>query len=318
MYNCVAKVAKVSFPRTSADMDAFELRSAKLLHSTTTSKLSSKNWFVLNEKICGVRVGKFLSSSPLVANFPTEFATVQLSDFENGGNFDRRGVQKEEVPIASSFGVVSAILRQKFKVEEIEKYLWLVKEINSLNFKAELNGIDDHEDQAAASDATEELHAQTVCDAIKGIEERNMQLEADLERASAQLKSLQEEIKKFEQPVVEPKREDNVSGDVWSLVGDVCDKYQVHLADIIAAKVRSPEVSKTLSNIAEKVMKNNGPVQALEAMLGDFAPDFLQSLRVPDWTLLYFKLQSRIPDQAWQTLLSITKLGRTGVSQNVN
>ena len=51
-------------------------------------------------------------------------------------------------------------------------------------------------------------------------------------------------------------------------------------------------------------------------MLGDSGPQFLQSLRVPDWTSLYFKLQSRIPDQAWQTLLSICKLGRTGVSHN--
>lgn len=116
MYNCVAKVVKVSFPRARAAMDAFELRSAKLLHSTTTS--TSKNWFVLNEKICDVRVGKFLSNSPLVANVPTEFATIQFSDFANGRNFDRRGVQNEEVPIASSFGVVSAILRQKFKAEE--------------------------------------------------------------------------------------------------------------------------------------------------------------------------------------------------------
>ena len=104
-------------------MDAFELRSAELLHSTTTS--DSKNWFVLNEKICGVRVGKFISNSPLVANFPTEFATVQLSDLKNGGNFDRRGVQQqnEKVAIASSFGVVSSILRQKFKGQEIDKYL---------------------------------------------------------------------------------------------------------------------------------------------------------------------------------------------------
>ena len=51
--------------------------------------------------------------------------------------------------------------------------------------------------------------------------------------------------------------------------------------------------------------------------MGDSAAQFLQSLRVPDWTLLYFKLQSRIPDQAWQTLVSLTKLGRTGVSHNL-
>lgn len=51
--------------------------------------------------------------------------------------------------------------------------------------------------------------------------------------------------------------------------------------------------------------------------MGDSAAQFLQSLRVPDWTLLYFKLQSRIPDQAWQTLVSLTKLGITGVSHNL-
>ena len=72
-----------------------------------------------------------------------------------------------------------------------------------------------------------------------------------------------------------------------------------------------------LSDIAYKIRINSSsPLQALETMLGYSGPQFLQSLRVPDWTPLYFKLQSRIPDQAWQTLLSICKLGRTGVSHN--
>ena len=57
--------------------------------------------------------------------------------------------------------------------------------------------------------------------------------------------------------------------------------------------------------------------RCLSSLMGDSAAQFLQSLRVPDWTLLYFKLQSRIPDQAWQTLVSLTKLGRTGVSHNL-
>ena len=48
-------------------------------------------------------------------------------------------------------------------------------------------------------------------------------------------------------------------------------------------------------------------------MFGDSAPECFQSLRVSDWTLLYFKLQSRIPDQGWQTMLNLTKLRRTGV-----
>ncbi|CAH3104237.1 unnamed protein product [Pocillopora meandrina] len=68
-----------------------------------------------------------------------------------------------------------------------------------------------------------------------------------------------------------------------------------------------------MSDIAEQLLRKKDPKQALEAILGDSAPKLFKSLRVPDWTLLYFKLQSRIPDQGWQTLLNFTKLGRTKV-----
>jgi len=51
-------------------------------------------------------------------------------------------------------------------------------------------------------------------------------------------------------------------------------------------------------------------------MLRGSAGKFFQSLHVPDWTLLYFKLQYKIPDQGWQMLLCTFKLGRTSVSFN--
>lgn len=77
-------------------------------------------------------------------------------------------------------------------------------------------------------------------------------------------------------------------------------------------------MGRILSDIASKVAsKSSSPRQVIEAIIGDSAAQFLQSLRVPDWTLLYVKLQSRIPDQAWQTLVSLTKLGITGVSHNL-
>lgn len=99
---------------------------------------------------------------------------------------------------------------------------------------------------------------------------------------------------------------------------DVCDRYQVHLASVIADRALKPEVAKTLSDIADQLMEKKEPKEVLEIMLGGSAGKFFQSLHVPDWTLLYFKLQSRIPDQGWQMLLSISKLGRTGVSFNFN
>ena len=102
--------------------------------------------------------------------------------------------------------------------------------------------------------------------------------------------------------------------DAWNSLIDVCDKYQVHLASVIADRALKPEVAKTLSDIADQLMEKKEPREVLEIMLGGSAGKFFQSLHVPDWTLLYFKLQSRIPDQGWQMLLSISKLGRTGVS----
>ena len=113
------------------------------------------------------------------------------------------------------------------------------------------------------------------------------------------------------------KEEKIADQDVWTSISDVCEKFQIYSypADVIVNEKHRPEVAQLLSDIAEKIRSNSSsPLQALETVLGDSSVKFFQSLRVPDWTLLYFKLQSRIPDQAWQTLLNICKLGRTGVS----
>ena len=90
-------------------MHPFELRRVELLHSPSTDE--ARQWFILSFKVCDVRVSKFFSSCPLVAHFPSEFFTVQLSDLKNGGSLDGRYVQNNAVAIASLFGVVSAILR---------------------------------------------------------------------------------------------------------------------------------------------------------------------------------------------------------------
>ena len=108
-------------------MESFELRRAELLHSSITN---GRQWFPLNRKICGaLRVAKFMSSSSLVANCPVEFALVPLESVKNGGSFDRRlMLEGNRVAIASPFGVICAILRQKINEGEIGKYAWIVKD----------------------------------------------------------------------------------------------------------------------------------------------------------------------------------------------
>ena len=55
--------------------------------------------------------------------------------------------------------------------------------------------------------------------------------------------------------------------------------------------------------------------KAVKVILSDETyQTFMQSMAVPDWVLLYFKISARLPDGAWQMLLNLTKLGDTKVT----
>lgn len=201
-------------------MQSFELRRAELLHSSITN---GRQWFPVKRKICGaLSVAKFMSSSSLVANFPMEFALVPLESVKNGGSFDQRlMLEGNRVAIASPFGVICAILRQKINEGEIGKYAWIVNALNSIQIDSETDEV-----QAASSaiDPAEELKAAT--DLIAIIRRENDQLKADLDRAQVRLKSLAEELNNVEllapEAKVKPKtvdkedvkKEDKVAKDV--------------------------------------------------------------------------------------------------------
>ena len=78
-------------------------------------------------------------------------------------------------------------------------------------------------------------------------------------------------------------------------------------------------VSETLSEIVNLVMDAKGSKKGLkELLMPETYQRVVESMRVPDWVLLYFKLQARLPDAGWQTLLNLTQLGRSGVSSTLN
>ena len=295
-------------------MEAFDLHRVDLCSGDP-----AKQWFLLNSVICGGKPSKFMARCPLVESFPSEFAVIPVTDIKDGGLPDRRVCKGEVafVHVASLFGVVSAILRKTFKESERDSYVWLVDTINSLQI-----GVDQQPNPAAPSVAqnnTEnKLKLNASSNLLERIEEENFKLKAELEDAVARLESLRQEVETFShgQSTTRSQSEEGTS-DVWTLISDVREKYQLPLASAIAGQVHNPEVEKLLSEIAEELTAKKGPKQAFETMLGDSVPHFFQSLRVPDWVLLYFKLQAKIPDQGWQTLLSLTNLGRIGVSYSL-
>ena len=265
-----------------------------------------------------------MARCPLVESFPTEFASVKMTDIQNSGDLDQRAFRGEVVPVALLFGVLCAVLRKNVKASERENYASLIEAVNSIKMGTETERqrsprgpVVEPEPPKQNVDVSLQRNEIKLKLRIENVEEENIKLKASLEEAFEQLKTLRDEAQKTDcsppSTTANAKSEEFQDDSVWTLISDVREKYQVPLASAIAGQVHNPKVAKMLSDVAEKLVEKSGPKQAFEVMLGDSAPDFFQSLRVPDWTLLYFKLQSRIPDQGWQTMLSLTRLGRTGV-----
>ena len=89
--------------------------------------------------------------------------------------------------ITCLFGVVSAVLRQKFKEGEAAKYRWLVDAINSLKIgKTEVETSDiDIRPESSEADLRDPLKA--ACDTASAIERENDRLKAHFDQAQRQL-----------------------------------------------------------------------------------------------------------------------------------
>ena len=104
---------------------------------------------------------------------------------------------------------------------------------------------------------------------------------------------------------------------------NVCQKYEESISSVLGnyfvfgGNADKEEVRDVISNVVDLVMEAKGAKKGLtELFSSQTYEQIFVSLRVPDWVLLYFKLKTRLPDDAWQTLLNLTQLGKSGVSKN--
>ena len=76
------------------------------------------------------------------------------------------------------------------------------------------------------------------------------------------------------------------------------------------------KVQGIISEVIDLIItKSKGSRNGLTELLSpQTLTNVIQSMRIPDWVLLFFKLQTRLPYSAWQTLLNLTRLGKSGVS----
>ena len=91
-----------------------------------------RQWFVLNSLICGCQPNKFLSTSPLVQNFLSEFVLVGLIGAKDLPVLDQRSCGGESIPVVSLFRIVCSVTQRTIKPSAVSCYRWLINIINDL------------------------------------------------------------------------------------------------------------------------------------------------------------------------------------------
>ena len=90
---------------------------------------------------------------------------------------------------------------------------------------------------------------------IQNIQEENRKLKTDLELAMSKLESLRDEVTSSSTKGDQSTGVKEEMNNVWISLIDVCDRYQVHIASVIADQALKPEVAKTLSDITNQLME---------------------------------------------------------------
>ena len=118
-------------------------------------------------------------------------------------------------------------------------------------------------------------------------------------------------------PVARKRRMNVKASSVFKELEDVAERHRESLASNLghlACCEKKPEARDLLRQIVDLIAEEKGVKKAVRVILSDDTfHSFMQSMAVPDWVLLYFKISARLPDGAWQLLLNLTKLGDTKV-----
>ena len=260
---------------------------------------------------------QFFKKSALVCNFPEEFSRVRrnLLRLVDGTSVEGKGSDDEIV--ASTFGLVAILLRQKRNANAGDETTFtLLKEfLNSLD----LSVIPCGEDAGAGRPRAARRLAmpsspQPSCSIVMTPPSSGIKAGEVL---SPNMKEISEckDLDTPEKSFLLKQRSERVIRDI----NDVCDNHRESLSTVLShmCAFGDPNATSVLNEIVEEVALKKGVKRSVEDLVGEGTfSKYVESLRVPDWILLYFKIKARISGRTWQAVINITRLGRTGVRVN--
>ena len=309
-----------------------------------------KNWYVLTSVICGTRrISDFAKSVGKI--FPDDIKNAEARELlharANSGspaflkNYSRF---PSKLYVASTFGLVVGLLRQKEisfdGVVRSRAFVSLARRINSVALDLEPqegkdidsggNTFESKSAQLMAELAERNALIESLEIEIKTFQEKVSDLESDMEKlqslSSSPEPSSDESIEEIQSSpdngsTTKKRKVLKKCREVMASLSDVSEKYKQSISCVLGNSFlfgdesEKGEVRDTISEVVEMVMEAKGSKKGFSEILSSSTYDrIMKSMRVPDWVLLYFKLHSRLPDSAWQTLLNLSQLGKSGVS----
>lgn len=314
----------------------------------------AKHWYVLTKTLCGTRPNAFAKNEIFrrfpeeIRSVPP----ADLKPATRGCSFHTR--QPNNLYVVSTFGLCAGLIRQReFPADGLvnsKKITTVVDVVNKIALDSEMPAESfggNYELQKCQSRIAELEHemrelekhneflnsflpfspplaASSPCSSLKNCSSDSLNTSSgdSLNTSSSNNSSVIEET--LNGPLGPTLKKRKVASECRKVsleVDGVLAKYHATLSCVLGNSFlhgtdeERGKVSETISEVVNLVMEAQGAKKGLtELLLPTTHQRLLESMRVPDWVLLYFKLQAKLPDAAWQTLLNFTQLGRSGVS----
>ena len=291
-----------------------------------------KRWYSLSSHLAGRKVSQFVKGKFFEA-FPSEICRVRVDNLwrENGEHvpfewFSTRNA--EEAYVVSLFGLCGGLIKQFSSSDDgflsSDTFKQIVDSINNLDI-SDLCGEICHPDTP-----------KTLRIAL---------LEKQLEDYRAKVREIESSIvaATLETPPNTPVQNEVQLHKIASCtsLGPISKKRQMKAACsaafheinsafhcsrgslgavlgygfIYGNQEKQMMVRATISEAVEIVLESKGLASALDLALTTELKQKQEAVtRIPDWVQLYVKLETKLPDDGWQTILNFLNLGRSGVS----
>ena len=310
-----------------------------------SSLSQEKRWYALTSVWCGVKVSKFVKGK-FFDSFPSEICRTKASDLwrEKGECVPlewfslKRCNSDGEVFVVTLFGIIGGLLKSSGGSNKSllswKTFNHIVSYINNIDVReleTKANALEQSKGITPKTKRISFLEKELAFYSKKVIDAENVPPTAYETPPSTPYlhanninpvdTSIENVINGASGKITKRRQLKMICSRALAELEDTCNVYKGSLGTVLGYsylhgdnKIQE-DVKSAFSEAVEIVTLNKGVDCGLDLALSKETKLLQQSrTRVPDWVQLYVKLETKLPDDGWQTVLNFLRLGRSGVS----